>query len=93
MLYSFQSVFKSTYGILKAFQFLEEVLLTARNITAIPVAPATTTPPPVEVGRKGDISNLVRSHNCVSMIYCGLKNNTFKLFLRAHMLDILTESG
>jgi hypothetical protein len=58
--YFFQDIFKSTLGILKALQFLEEVLLSARNVTAVPV-PATTVAPPVEIPRKGEsTSNLVR---------------------------------
>ena len=59
--WSFQVIFKSTLGILKAFQFLEEVLLSPRNVSAIPApAPTVATPPAIEVNRKGDISNLVK---------------------------------
>lgn len=46
---------KSAHGILKAFQFLEEVLLSARNTTTtITAAPSTS-----HVGSGGDVSNLV----------------------------------
>ncbi len=46
---------KSAHGILKAFQFLEEVLLSARNTTTtITAAPSTS-----HIGSGGDVSNLV----------------------------------
>jgi hypothetical protein len=48
-------ILKSAHGILKAFQFLEEVLLSARNTTTIiTAAPSTSL-----IGSGGDVSNLV----------------------------------